>query len=96
MCLFGELYYYPAADYPAGAMLDVYEWDTGNFWARFLRFVILIHVVGNMNEHQLAIGETTYGGRPELQDTTGIMDYGSLIYIDPAARKNCPGSHSDY
>jgi dipeptidase len=79
--LYGELYYRPAADYPAGTMVNVYEWDTGELLGRIPQARHTYSVVGNMNEHQLAIGETTYGGREELQDTTGIIDYGSLIYM---------------
>ncbi|MCD4711373.1 MAG: C69 family dipeptidase [Bacteroidales bacterium] len=79
--LYGELYFRPAADYPPGAMLDVYEWDTNKFLGRIPQLSHTYSVVGNMNEHQVAIGETTYGGRGELRDTTGIIDYGSLIYI---------------
>jgi dipeptidase len=79
--LFGELYYWPAATYPAGSMLDVYEWDTGKFLGKIKQAAQTYNVVGNMNEHQVAIGETTFGGREELMDTAAIMDYGSLIYI---------------
>ena len=79
--LYGELYYWPAATYPAGALLDVYEWDTGKFMGKIKQAPQTYNVVGNMNEHQVAIGETTFGGREELVDTAGIMDYGSLIYI---------------
>ncbi len=79
--LYGELYYWPAATYPAGALLDVYEWDTGKFLGKIKQAPQTYNVVGNMNEHQVAIGETTFGGREELVDTAGIMDYGSLIYI---------------
>ncbi|MDR0367888.1 MAG: C69 family dipeptidase [Bacteroidales bacterium] len=79
--LYGELYYYPAATYPEGSMLDVYEWDSGKKLGQIKQVTQTYSVVGNMNEHQLAISETTYGGRSELVDTTGIMDYGSLIYI---------------
>jgi len=79
--LFGELYYWPAATYPAGAMLDVYEWDTGKFMGKIKQAAQTYNVVGNMNEYQVAIGETTFGGREELMDTAAIMDYGSLIYI---------------
>jgi dipeptidase len=86
--LFGELYHFPAKDYPKGVMLDIYEWDTGDFLGKIPQVSHTYNVVGNMNEHQLAIGETTYGGRPELQDTTGIMDYGSLIYIALQRAKN--------
>jgi dipeptidase len=79
--LYGELYFRPAADYPPGTMLDVYEWDTNRFLGRIPQVSHTYSVVGNMNEHQVAIGETTYGGRYELVDTTGIVDYGSLMYI---------------
>jgi len=79
--LYGELYYLPARDYPAGSWLDIYEWDTGKYLGKILQVPHTYSVVGNMNEHQVAIGETTYGGRSELVDTTGIMDYGSLMYI---------------
>ncbi len=79
--LYGELYYYPAADHPAGTMLDVYEWDTGKYLGQIEQVPHTYQVVGNMNEHQLTIGETTYGGRKELRDTTAKMDYGSLMYI---------------
>ena len=79
--LYGELYFRPAADYPPGSMLDVYEWDTNKFLGRIPQLSHTFSVVGNMNEHQVAIGETTYGGRAELRDSTGIIDYGSLIYI---------------
>jgi len=80
--LYGELYHWPAATWPAGTMLDVYEWDTGKFLGQIPQAPVTYNVVGNMNEHQVAIGETTYGGRPELGSQPGaIMDYGSLIYI---------------
>ncbi len=79
--LFGELYHYPAATYPKGALLDIYEWDTGKYLGQIKQARQTYNVVGNMNEYQLSIAETTFGGRPELADTTGIMDYGSLIYV---------------
>jgi dipeptidase len=79
--LYGELYFTPAAYYPEGMMLSVYEWDTRKFLGQIKQVRHTYSVVGNMNEHQVAIGETTYGGRSELRDTTGIIDYGSLIYI---------------
>ena len=80
--LFGELYHWPAAKWPAGSMLSVYEWDTGKFLGQIPQAAETYNVVGNMNEHQVAIGETTYGGREELASQPGaIMDYGSLIYI---------------
>jgi dipeptidase len=80
--LYGELYHWPAANWPAGSMLDVYEWDTGKFLGKIPQAPVTYNVVGNMNEHQVAIGETTYTGREELGTQAGaIMDYGSLIYI---------------
>jgi len=80
--LYGELYFRPAADYPAGTMLDIYEWDTGEYLGKIKQVSHTYSVVGNMNEYQVSIGETTYGGLPELGEQPGaIMDYGSLIYI---------------
>lgn len=79
--LFGELYYFPAAEYPEGAMLDVYEWDSGKYLGKIPQVRKTYSVVGNMNEHQVSIGETTFGGRPECQGGKGEMDYGSLMYI---------------
>ncbi len=86
--LYGELYYWPSKDWPKGTMVDVYEWDTGKFLGKIPQKAHTYSVVGNMNEHQLSIGETTYGGRPELVDTTGIIDYGSLIYMTLQRAKN--------
>lgn len=79
--LFGELYFWPAADYPEGSMLKVYEWDTGKYLGEIPQVSHTYNVVGNMNEHQVTIGETTYGGRSELWESPGVIDYGSLIYI---------------
>ncbi|MCD6179748.1 MAG: C69 family dipeptidase [Bacteroidales bacterium] len=79
--LFGELYHWPAATWADDAMLDVYEWDTGKYLGAIKQAKQTYNVVGNMNEYQVAIGETTYGGRSELHDPNAIMDYGSLIYI---------------
>ncbi|MDZ7763665.1 MAG: C69 family dipeptidase [Melioribacteraceae bacterium] len=71
----------PAAKYPEGAMLDVYEWDTGKFLGQIKQARETYNVIGNMNEHQVVIGETTFGGRSELRNKEGIIDYGSLMYI---------------
>lgn len=79
--LYGELYHWPAGEWATGTMMDVYEWDTGKWLGKIPQAAKTYNVVGNMNENQVAIGETTYGGRSELQDSTGIIDYGSLIYI---------------
>ncbi len=79
--LYGELYFTPARSHVPGDMLDIIEWDTGKFLGRIKQVPQTYAVVGNMNEHQLAIGETTFGGRPELANPKGIIDYGSLMYI---------------
>jgi dipeptidase len=80
--LYGELYYKPAKDYPAGAMMDIYEWDTGKKLGKIPQVRHTYSVVGNMNEYQVALGETTYGGRDELQHQEGaIIDYGSMMYL---------------
>ncbi|MFR9166802.1 MAG: dipeptidase [Dysgonomonas sp.] len=79
--LYGELYHWPAKKYQKGEMLKVYEWDTGKYMGEIKQVSETYNVIGNMNEHQLAIAETTFGGREELSDPDGVMDYGSLIYI---------------
>jgi dipeptidase len=80
--LYGELYFWPAKDWPAGSMLKIKEWDTGKPLGEIPQIKHTYQVIGNMNEHQLAIGETTFGGRDELGSQKGaIMDYGSLIYV---------------
>jgi dipeptidase len=85
--LYGELYYRKVADYPAGTMFKVYDWDSGRYLMDIPQVAHTYSVVGNMNEHQLAIGETTYGGREELFGGKGI-DYGSLIYLTLQRAKN--------
>lgn len=79
--LYGELYHWSAQTWPKDAMLDVYEWDTGKYLGQIKQAAETYNVVGNVNEYQVAIGETTYGGRSELMDSKAIVDYGSLIYI---------------
>jgi len=79
--LYGELYYWPAADHPIGTMMDVVEWDTYKFKGKIRQIPHTYSVIGNMNEHQLAIGETTFTGITSLIDTTSIVDYGTLIYV---------------
>jgi len=80
--LYGELYYKPAKDYPAGSWVDVIEWDTGKKLGKILQVRHTYSVVGNMNEYQVALGETTYGGREELQHQAGaVVDYGSMMYL---------------
>ena len=79
--LYGELYYAPAGVWNEGDMRKINEWDTGKYLGEIPQIARTYQRVGNMNECQLIIAETTYGGRSELWDSTGIMDYGSLIYV---------------
>ncbi len=81
--LYGMLTQTPAADHEKGAMRTVKEWDTGKVLGQIPQPKHTYKVLGNMNEHQVCIGESTWGGRHELEDTTGqaIIDYGSLIQI---------------
>ena len=87
--LYGELYYRRAASYPAGTLFQVVDWDSGTPLIKIPQVAHTYSVVGNMNEHQLAIGETTYGGRAELaNEIEGGIDYGSLIYLTLQRAKN--------
>ncbi len=81
--LYGALYHQAATDHKPGTMRKVINWDTGKYMGEIPEVAHTYNVVGNMNEHQLVIAESTWGGLPELVDTTGrsIIDYGSLIYI---------------
>ncbi len=78
---FMPLYHYPAAKHQPGDMRKVYEWDTNKYLGQIAEAPETWNVIGNSNEWQLTIGETTFGGRHEMTDSTGIIDYGSLIYI---------------
>lgn len=79
--LYGELYFKAGGKHLATELRDVVEWDTGKFLGRIKEVPVTYTRVGNMNEHQLMIGETTFGGRRELAAPTGIVDYGSLMYL---------------
>lgn len=79
--LYGELYHWPARDWPKGTMRKVVEWDTYTPLGEIPEVAHTYAVLGNMNEHQLAITESTWGGRKELVNPEGLIDYGSLIYI---------------
>jgi len=79
--LYGELYFQKAGIWGKDDMRKINEWDTGKYLGLIPQVSRTYQRVGNMNEHQLIIAETTYGGRPELEDPSGIMDYGSLIYV---------------
>ncbi len=71
---YGELYHYPAAVYQNGTWLEIYEWDSGKFLGKIPQASVTYNVIGNMNEHQVVIGETTFGGREELFSPNGIID----------------------
>lgn len=79
--LYGELYFTPAGRHQVGEMIGVYEWDTGKFLGKIPQAPVTFSVVGNMNEHQVSIGETTFTGRAELQNPEGLIDYGSLMFL---------------
>ena len=79
--LYGELYFTAAAKHAPGTFREVYEWDTGKHLGKIAEAPVTYTVVGNINEHQVSIGETTWGGRKELRDPKAIVDYGSQMYI---------------
>lgn len=79
--MYGSLYHSSACSYSDSAMLSVHDWETGKYHGKIKQVHKTYSVVGNMNDQQVSIGESTFGGRPGLIDSTGILDYGSLIYI---------------
>lgn len=79
--LYGELYFNRAASFAKNSLLKITEWDTGRYLGEIAQVVNTFQTVGNMNQYQVAITETTFGGRSELVDATGLVDYGSLIYV---------------
>ena len=88
--LYGELYQQPAAIHAPGSMRRVVDWDTGRYLGQIPEVAVTYSTIGNMNEHGLTITESTWGGREELVDTTGIIDYGSLIYITLQRARTAP------
>jgi dipeptidase len=78
---YGELYYMPAQDYPAGSWLEIYEVETGRYLGKIKQVPHTFSIVGTMNEYQVAMAETTFGGREGLNDTTAALDYGNLMFI---------------
>ena len=78
---FMKMAHFPAAKHAKGEMRKIYDWDTNRYWGEIPEAAETYNVLGNINEYQVAIAETTFGGREEMCDSTGIMDYGSLIYI---------------
>ena len=85
---FMPLYHFPAGKHAPGEMRQIYDWDTNKYLGQIPEAAETWNVIGNTNEWQLTIGETTFGGREEMVDTTGIIDYGSLIYITLQRAKN--------
>ena len=79
--LYGALERTPAADWAKGSKLQIIEWDTNKPLGEIDQVEHTYAVLGNMNEHQVTIVESTWGGRSELADTTGIIDYGSLMQL---------------
>ena len=79
--MFGRLVYYPAAQHAPGTMRQIYDGDTNEHHGQIAEAPVTYSVMGNINEHQVAITETTFGGREELVDTAGIIDYVSLMAI---------------
>ena len=79
--MFQNLCHYPAAKHAKGEMRKIFDWDSNKFYGEIPEAAETYNVIGNINEWQVTIGETTYGGREEMVDSTGIMDYGSLIYV---------------
>lgn len=79
--MFINLCHFPAGKHARGEMRQVYDWDTNEYHGQIPEAPETYNVIGNINEYQLTIGETTFGGREEMVDPTGILDYGSLIYI---------------
>jgi dipeptidase len=79
--LFIGLCHYPAGKHAKGEMRDIIDWDTHKYIGQIPEAPETYNVIGNINEYQVTIGETTYGGREEMVDTTGGIDYGSLIYL---------------
>lgn len=79
--MFQYLCHYPAAKYAKGEMRKIFDWDSNKYYGEIPEAAETYNVIGNINEWQVTIGETTYGGREEMVDSTGIMDYGSLIYV---------------
>ena len=79
--MFQNLCHYPAAKHAKGEMRKIFDWDSNKYYGEIPEATETYNVIGNINEWQVTIGETTYGGREEMVDSTGIMDYGSLIYV---------------
>lgn len=78
---YGELYFSPATHWPEGSMVTIYDRSTAEPLGQIPQVPHTYQTIGFMNEHQVAIGESTFGGRSELVDTTGLMDYAALMFL---------------
>lgn len=79
--VYGELYFKPTGEFDPKTMMEMHDWETNRYLGPIQRVEKTNNMVGYINDYQVCIGETTFGGRPELQDTTGIMDYGNMIFL---------------
>ena len=79
--MFTGLCHYPAGTHAKGEMRKIIDYDTYVCHGEIPEAPVTYNVIGNINEYQVSIGETTFGGREELVDTTGLIDYGSLMYL---------------
>ena len=79
--MFQHLAHFPAGKHAKGEMVKIFDWDTNEYHGEIPQAEETYNVIGNINEWQVTIGETTFGGREEMVDSTGIIDYGSLIYL---------------
>lgn len=79
--LYGDLSFYPSATYSKYTQTKIFGWDTHRYQGMIEQTGETYAVLGNINEHQVCITESTFGGRKELIDTTGVLDYGNLIYV---------------
>ncbi|MDP3435845.1 MAG: C69 family dipeptidase [Bacteroidales bacterium] len=78
---YGTLVHYPAKTYPKGSMVKIYEWGKDRYLGEIPQVEQTYSVIGNMNEHQLILGESTWGGVKSQFDPEGLVDYGSLMYL---------------
>ena len=79
--MYGYLCHYPAAVHAEGTWREILDWESGRYTGRIPEAAQTYNVIGNINEYQVTIAETTFGGREELVNPEGIIDYGSLIYL---------------
>ncbi|MEF9931729.1 MAG: C69 family dipeptidase [Bacteroidales bacterium] len=78
---YGTLVYMPRGSHKPGEMIQIREWGKERLLGEIPQVPYTYNVIGNMNENQVVIGESTWGGLNEMRDTQAILDYGSLIYL---------------